>query len=237
MGKNSSWEGTYILKVRKILFWIISIFLFFALFFVVCALLNLIQEKLFLSQDYIMWVFKYPVSRFIFIFELYFACVLFKNLRSNVFNYAKSHKKWAYPIFLLGNFLLIYALIYNVTVITSNKIINYTFFSPRGTVYNYSDIVRIDTGVYGKWRFLPFNNKGQFYYVLTLKDGTTIDLNGDAGGTSNRDIYEVFEEMDKTLVDRGIKKTATMANFQLFAKNLDKIYTDRIKRILTNVKD
>ena len=236
MDKYSFWEGTYMLVARKMLFWIIFIFLFFVIFFAFCALLNFIQEKLFLSQDYIMWVSKYPISRLIFIFEFYLVFLLFKNLWSNVFIFVKRHKRWVYLTFLLINLVLLYALISNVSVITKNKVIDYTFFSPKGKVYNYSDIVKIDTGVYGKWRLIPFNNKGQFYYVLTLKDGTTIDLNGDAGGTNNRDIYEVFEDIDKNLVDRGIKKTASMANFELFKKNLDQIYVDRIKRILTNRK-
>lgn len=64
-----------------------------------------------------------------------------------------------------------------------------------------------------------------------------INLNGDAAGTkNNKDIYELFEEIDTTFVDSGVKKSASMEHFELLEKNLDPIYANRIKKILKNVQ-
>lgn len=208
----------------------LSIALFFAIAF--------IQEKMFVTQDYMMWVFKYPISRLILIFVAFFVFLFLREFRIGAINFAKKHKAWVYPSFFLMNVLLLYTIIFNVSVVTNNKIIDYSFLKPKGMVYNFSEIVSIDTGVYGERTFIPFsNNRGQFYYILTLKDGTKINLNGDAAGTkNNKDIYELFEEIDTTFVDSGVKKSASMEHFELLEKNLDPIYANRIKKILKNVQ-
>jgi len=230
------------LKIRKltlrILFWILTVIFVIVLFIAAFALLSFIQGKLFLPQDYILWTFNYPVSRLVFIFELYFIFVFFRNSVSAFINFAKRNKKWFYPVFAFANLLLVYAVLFNVSVITKNVIINHTFFLPQGQVYNYSDIVSIDTGVYTKKRYLPYtHSNGEFYYIITLKDGTTINLNDSIGGTqNNQDVYEVFEEIDKTLVNMGIKKISKIETFQDFDKHIDKIYADRIRNVLENVK-
>lgn len=232
------WERNLILKVfKKIFLLILSLLLVLVLSLVLFITIALIQEKAFVTQEYMMWVFKSPVSRLVLIFEVYFVFLFFKEFRTGAIAFAKKHKVWVYPSFLFMNSLLLYTVIFNVSVVTNNKIIDHSFFKPTGKVYNYSEIVSIDTGVYGNRSFNPFlNNEGQFYYVLTLKDATKIDLNGDAGGTQNhRDIYEVFEELDRTFVDMGIKKTASMDSFELVEQDLDPIYVQRLKRILTNV--
>jgi hypothetical protein len=226
------------LKVRDFLFRIIYFMFGLALFFAIVIMLAFIQEKLLIPQDYIMWIFKSPVSRLVFIFDFYFISLLFKEIRVLTIQFAKRHKKWTYPIFMIANLMLLYALLFNVSVITQNGIINHSFLVPQGKVYNFSDVINIDTGVYGKQRYIPLtHSSGQFYYIITLNDGTKIDLNGDAGGTQNdKDMNEVFEEIDNTLVSMGIKKTAKINNFGLLEKRMDKVYSDRIKNVLTNIK-
>mgnify|MGYP001106955615 CR=1 FL=1 len=88
-----------------------------------------------------------------------------------------------------------------------------------------------------KWHYPFVDKSGEFYYILTFKDGTRIDLNGEAGGTSNnREMNEAFEDIDKSFVNMGTKKTASTENFELLEKSLAKIYSDKIKNILTNVR-
>ena len=47
-----------------------------------------LQEKLFVPQEYIMWIFKYPANRMVFIYILYFFLGLFyifyKDFRETV---------------------------------------------------------------------------------------------------------------------------------------------------------
>jgi hypothetical protein len=223
------------LKISKIVFWVLSLIFAIVFFLGIMILLSFIQQKLFLPPDYIMWTSNYPISRLVFLFELYLIPLFFKQ--SFIVQLVRRHKK----LFVFANLILIYALMLNVSVITNNSIINHTFLLPKGKVYHYTDIVRIDTGVYEKKQYLPFVNlfthsKGEFYYILTLKDGITIDLN-DVGRTiDDKDVYEVFEEIDKSLVDRGITKTSNVESFQYFDKNIAKVYADRIEHILTNLK-
>lgn len=55
--------------------------------------------------------------------------------------------------------------------------------------------------------FSEADKGGQFYYVITLKDGTKIDLNGDAGGTrNNQEMNEVFEILTKLLLKWVLRK-------------------------------
>jgi hypothetical protein len=89
--------------------------------------------------------------------------------------------------------------------------------------------------VYGKKLYLPFtHSKGDFFYVIELNDGTRIDLT-EMGGVKN-DIDERFiiEKLDKQFVNMGIPKKASIVNFEY--NTLDKIYKDKIRNILQNIK-
>jgi hypothetical protein len=201
--------------------------------------MGVIQEKLLLPKNYIMWISKYPVSRLTIIFLFEFAYLFFRITFLESGHSVKRHKRWLFPIAAFANILLIYVLLFNVCVITNNKIIDRSFLLPQGRDYNYSDIDSIDTGVYGKKKIkIPFiDQSGEFYYIITLKDGTTIDLVGDTNGTrNNQEMNDVIEELDKTLVNMSVEKTAKTDNFELLEKSLDKIYSDKIKNILNNVK-
>ncbi|MCD8501470.1 MAG: hypothetical protein LRY71_07065, partial [Bacillaceae bacterium] len=96
------------------------------------------------------------------------------------------------------------------------------FLNPTGTEYSFEEIVEINTGVYGKKRDYRFfrHTQGDFYYFITLNDGTIINLM-EVGGTKD-DINEHFilEEIDKMLVALGIPKTSSMENFELATKRL-----------------
>ena len=198
------------------------------------VLFTIIQEKLFLPQDYMLWTFNYPISRLSFIFFYYFIFIFFVR-KNDIMKYVKRNKKWFYRIFAFANLVLIYALLFNVSVITKNTIINHTFLTPQGKVYNYSDLVSINTGVYKERRFNPLvHSRSDFYYLITLKDGTAIDLNDIGGTKNNKDMYEALEEIDKTLVNMRINKISKIETFEYFNKKL--IYADRVKNILTNIR-
>lgn len=224
--------------IKRFFLWIIFLILALALFSLAFAVLGFIQKELFVPKDYILWIFKYPISRLSLVFLLYVFFFYKKAFRESD-QFAKRHKKWFYPLFAFANLLLIYVLLFNVCVITDDSIINRSFLFPQGRTYTFSDIVSIDTGVYAKkkWSFPFTGESGEFYYIITLKDGTKIDLNGDAGGARNdQETNGVFEDIDKSFVKLGIKKTAKTDNFELLQKSLDKIYSDKIKNILTSVK-
>ncbi|HZK34609.1 MAG TPA: hypothetical protein VFD33_04800 [Bacillota bacterium] len=228
----------FIKTLGKGLFFLSKFVLAITFFFVFFYLLSLLQEKLFLPKDYRLWTSNYPLSRLIFIFELYIIFLLFKSKFKIILNFAKRNKKWFYPAFALVNFLLLYAVLFNVSVITENRITNHSFLAPQGKTYSYSDISSIDTGIYGKKLYFPFTHSaGDFYYKLILKDGTTIYLFDSTGGTQdNRDVYEVIGELDGSFVSMGIGKTASLDNFELLEGSLDIEYSNKIKKVITNTK-
>ena len=236
--------------LRKIIFLVFSIAAIFIMTMVVFVLISAIQEKFFLPQSYTMWLSKYPFSRLPLIYEIYilfgFLYLFNKQVRKAIgewihlkANGRKRFKSVFLVPFIVLNILLIYAILYNVTVITNNQIINYTCFSPQGKAYTYSDIVQIDAGIYGQSRTLnpyPHYTKGDFYYSIQLKDGTILHLT-DVGGTrDDEDERLILEKLDRQYVNMGIPKTSSMANFEYSTQHLDKIYTDRIKTILLNTK-
>ena len=123
-------------------------------------------------------------------------------------------------------------MVVNVSVVFKDSIVDHSFFLPKGNKYSYTDVKSINTGIYGK--SIPFSHsRGEFYYIIELKDGTKINLFGGSGGTKNgEDIYLIILELDKIFVDAGVPKIVDSKNFDITAKKLDKIYSDRIRSIL-----
>ncbi|MGV8984351.1 hypothetical protein [Clostridium sp.] len=237
-----------ILKVIKsIVFWIISLIGIIILTFSFYVLIAAIQAKLLLPPDYIIWTFKYPFSFSILIYETYiifgFFYAFHKDFRYFILStvkkkFIKKHKTPIIFTFIILNIVLIYTILFNVTVITNNKLIDYTFLSPQGNEYSLNDIVKIDTGVYGKKTHFPFSHysKGDFYYIMQLNDGTKIHLT-DVGGTINdEDERFIIEQLDTQYVNMDISKISSMDNFEYCTDNLDRIYTDKIRSILLNIK-
>ena len=235
--------------IKSIVFWVLATINIVILSIMCFALIAFIQSKLFLPNDYILWVFKYPASRLVFIYEIYFLLLFLyiANKRLTKFkipfvdsitNSIKKNKKSFIAVFTTINIILLYIIIVNVSVVSNNKIKDYSVFSPSGREYSYKDIVSIDTGVYGNKIRLPFMHyKGEFYYIIEFNDGRKININDSVGGTNgNDDIYKIFEDLDTSFVNMGIKKTASMENFEFLSQRTDKKHSDRIKGILENVK-
>ncbi|MFF2878563.1 hypothetical protein ACFVR2_19810 [Gottfriedia sp. NPDC057991] len=236
-------------KLKAIILWILLIIFIVILTIGIMFLISVIQEKLLVPKDYIMWIFKYPVSRLVFVYELYIILglpyIFSKNLRKSIgiadrskkISFLKRNKKVVLITFVTLNILLLYTIITAVTVITNNKIINYSFLYPNGKEYSYNDISKIKTGVYGKKRNILFRHtKGEFFYILELKNGTKIDLT-EVGGVKNEiDERFIIEKIDIKLVRMGIPKESSMQNFKYCTEDLDKIYTDKIRNILKNTR-
>jgi hypothetical protein len=238
-------KGVFHLKKIKIIFlYILSLIAIVVLTIGIFILIVTVQEKIFVPEEYLLWIFKYPASRIMFVYELYFFAGFFyifhKEFRRMLWevsskDFFKKHRKQIIPIFLTLNVALFYIIVSSVTVITNNKIIDYSFLSPQGREYSYNDIASINTGVYGKKRFPFTHSKGDFFYIIELKDGSKIDLT-EVGGFKNEEEHEVFiiEKLDSKLVKMNIPKVSSMENFKYSTEHLDKIYTDKIRNILEN---
>lgn len=126
-------------------------------------------------------------------------------------------------------------MIFNITVFYSDRLIDYSFTNPKGKSYSYSEIKSISTGFY-RTNIPLVHSKGQFYYIIEMKDGRRINLNSTNETKDDKDIYLTILEFDKQFVDAGVTKTADKEYFYVEAQNYDKVYSDRIKSIVDNIK-
>jgi hypothetical protein len=225
-----------LLKKLKSIFSLIAIVLLTVGIYILIVAL---QEKLFVPQEYIMWVFKYPANRLVFIYVLYFfggfLIIFFKDFRETLKNSLFNKRRLILSTFIIMNIILFYTIIFNVTVITNKKIIDYSFLSPEGREYSYNDVVKVNTGVYGKKSYLPYkHSKGDFFYIIELDDGSKIDLTELGEVKNDEHPYFIIEKLDIQFVDMGIPKVTSMENFEYSAEHLDHIYSDKIRNILEN---
>lgn len=221
--------------IKIIFIALVSLILSLVLFLII----HLLQSKLFVPSNYILWVFKSPYYRVGLIYQYLIMFWLFsifsknkRSLTSWLGQFIKNYKIPFILVFTIANIVLIYAILFNVSVISDNKIIDYRFSSPSGNEYSFDDIVGIDTGVYGGRS--SNHSKGDFYYIVELKDGIKIDLT-EIGGTKNdEDPRFIIEELDIIYVNMGINKKTSMDNFKYTKESLSEIYRDKIKNILLN---
>lgn len=237
-------------KFRSIIIWFLSLIAVVVITIAIYISIVAIQEKLFVPREYVMWIFKYPVSRLIFIYQLYlilgFFYIFHKGFVKTIlglerdrskYSFIKQHRNLSLSIFILLNVILTYTILTSVTVITKNKIIDYSFLSPQGKEYSYTDVVNINAGVHGKKFYLPFtHSKGDFFYVIELNDGTKIDLTELGGAKADEHEYFIIEKLDKKWVNMGTPKESSMENFKYTTDYLDKIYTEKIRSILERTK-
>ncbi|WP_432355723.1 hypothetical protein [Sporosarcina sp. A2] len=235
--------------LKSILLGLFGIIAVLILFLAIMAFISFIQEKLFVPDSSLLWIFKSPASKFIFIYEfcLMFALFLLLNKDSRKWfsGFFKKHRKILFPIFFIVNIMLFYAIVTDVAVITKNKISNHSFLVPQGKQYNFNDITKITTGIYGKSHFLG-PSKGDFYYIIELSGGTKIDLgdNGvspisfdeDDNNNDEADFRFILAKLDRQWVDMGIQKKSSMSNFKYTFASLNRTYSDKIRSILENNK-
>lgn len=226
--------------VKKILMYLVLMVIIVVITIGGFLLLEVLQEMLFVHGKYIMWIFKWPYNRLVFIFEIYLIILLVSKINKIDFDkdtkeasiWASSKIKKFKGIFLVLNIILLYVMLVNVTVIKENNIIDYSALKPLGKEYSYKDITKIETGIYDSK--IPFvREKGEFYYCLEFNDGNKVNLNNTLGGTYEvLDTYEEIEILDKNLVALGIDKESSLNNIE--DCNLDQTYVDRFKRIINN---
>ncbi|MGD6781434.1 MULTISPECIES: hypothetical protein [Bacillaceae] len=221
----------------RVLVYILGSILVLILSFFIFLLIGYLQYTLFVPNDYVLWVFKYPYSRFIIVIVFYLFLVFFyfffKKNRGKVSATKKRKNIWT--AFIILNIIGFYIIFTSVTVVTEEKIIDHSFLHPQGEEYDFKDIVKIEAGVRGNRYYFPFtHNRGDFYYKIQLMNGKIIDLNDEASGYDEENDHPTFvlNKLDARLVDMGITKESSMDNFHYTTESLDRMYTDQIKNIL-----
>lgn len=226
-------------KISGTFGYILGIILVLVLTLLIFVGIDWLQFKIFVPNNYLMYVSKPPYNCGIFLFEIeviiMIIVILYKIRKSD-----SDEKEWACNLLSLLkrniikvvalNLVLLYMCITGITVITKDKIIDYNFYNPRGVEYTYEDITNINTGFLGKRKLLQ-GNKGDFYYKITLKNKKTINL---TDATSDfDDTYLELEIFDKLTLDKsGVTKVASKESYK--SCDLDKRYVDRFLRIIEN---
>lgn len=226
--------------------YILAIIIILALTFGLAALISILQEILFVPEEYVAWIIHDSAIRVVFAFETIFGILFFYfNYRKKpdfsgsdlgkIAGFIKRHKRSTSALLVVALVLSLYYMVANITVVLSDKIVNHSFFIPQGKEYLYSDIKVINTGVYGKK--IPYvRSKGEFYYIVELNDGVKFNLSNINGTGDDKDIYDVMVDVDRGFVKAGASKKTDMTHFDLLTEHLAKQYSDKIKSILENVK-
>lgn len=197
-----------------------------------------LQESIFVPKDYLMFMFKPPYSYFLFFFEIELMALLISRIYRRVKNvdlkwtmelwdFAKKH----IIITILLNVALLYMCVTGITVVTENKITDYSFYNPMGKEYSYSDISKVKAGFNGKKFGIFPKGAGDFYYIVTFKDGK--EINFYQANSPFEDSYLELEIFDKNILNNvKVEKVASKENHQLCT--FDKRYVDRFLRIIEN---
>ena len=202
------------------------------------ALQGLIQQRLFLPPEYILWMMNKPGSYVIFVFEVFllFAFMVFfhKDFRraltglfQNKTKFWEKNKKVLISAFALLNVLLIYVAIFSATVLTVDEIIVYSPLKPRGETYSRETIIEINTGIKGSG-----HNRGDFFYMIELENGKRFDLANLAETQEPVDPRIVLKKLDQELVEQGVLKKASLDHFETTKEHLAPIYYELIRDII-----
>ncbi len=197
-----------------------------------------LQEVIFVPKNYLMFMFKPPYSYFIFFFEIELIAFLISRVYKKIKNI---ELKWTVDLCNLAkkniiatiiiNILLLYVCITGITVVTENKIIDYSFYNPMGTTYTYKDISKVEAGFNGKKFGIFPKGAGDFHYTVSFNDGNKVNFY--QANSEFEDTYLELEIFDKLIMDTGnIEKTSSKENYELC--DFDQRYVDRFLRIIDN---
>lgn len=229
-----------------ILIFLLGIVFSFILTLAFDAIISIIQSILFAKDNYIFISSHNYIRCSIFIFEV--ACIYF--ILYFIFRYVykinfinekfSSYKRYKLKI-LVGIFIIFVLIVYYditaVSVFYNDKVNYHNFFIPQGKEYSYVDVSQIDTGF--NESDIPFiKHKGDFYYNITIKDGTIIDVYSSSGLSikDDKDVYLTLKQLDEIFVKTGAEKIVDSKYFNIGVKDLDKIYANRIRSILLNIR-
>ena len=135
--------------------------------------------------------------------------------------------------YLAINVVLLYAAVTSLSVASEAGITRYSFFHPKGEFYSYDEVVRVDTGFYGKFLGLPARRTGEFYYKLTFADGSEENW-----GSCQSDWDEItwtwMLRLDEWIMETGAVKEASEDCWQYC--EMDQKYVDILLRVIRNAQ-
>lgn len=197
--------------------------------------IGVLQEKLFIKEEYLMYFIKYPYFYLFYVIVIIVAYEMVMLLskegkissRSNGFPLLFKSDKFL----LVAIIPLMYLVITSVVVITKDGIYDYSFYNLKGNKYNFSDVRYVHTGFVGKGR-----DKGEFFYNIQLKDGKKFKLaHSSMYSVSEKydsDSWQEYVDIDKYIMNGGAKKDSSEQNARYVG--MDKKYVDKLLCVVRN---
>jgi len=223
--------------IYKILIAIVTVVGMAVLNIAMIAGLIILQQFVLIPKEYLIWVINPPTDPLIFpimgLADFYIIAKvsgylrLFKHPIPVPLSGLFSKHKLVSILLLVVVFYIVFP---NATSFTEDSITYRTFYNPLGTEYSYNDVHSVDVGVYGESKLFG-QSEGEYFYVVTFNDGTTVDLTR-SGGENTDDTYSMLEYIDVKLMDLGVEKESSLDHINLLT--LDQYYIDRYVRIIVN---
>lgn len=220
------------------------IFCFFlCVFLIVCSMYGLSEIFSSFHSEYYLFYEQSPLASNLFAplavlpaFFLSYLVLYFINGRKyDPLHWIELIKLWriwnVIPIILFE--LVLYFCLFNVTIVTPDKIIVKTTFDPKGKEYTYSQVEKIETG-FGNKKFTLWEHekKGSFYYKIYLDGEERVFHLPSPNEEIERynDTYYELEEFDTALVKENVPKESSDKGWEKC--NFDQRYVDRFLRII-----
>lgn len=132
----------------------------------------------------------------------------------------KEKLDWKGWLFVIGvNLIVYYCCIVSVSFYSDGMFTRHTVLNPGGYTYSVSDVDHVEAGFRGGWSiWLPWNEKGDFYYEITFTDGKSekwTDLNS-TDDTMEDDAWLLILELDRQLMEAGVEKVSNWENREHF---------------------
>ena len=197
--------------------------------------INLIQEKIFVKGEYLIYLIKSPYSYLLFVILIIVASRIGRLLsrEKKLSSMNKGLSLWLKidKFLILTIIPLIYIILTSVVVITEDGIYDYSFFNLKGNKYSFSDVEYVNTGFVDSGR-----NKGEFFYNIELKNGTKLKLAHPSipqpSDKYNYDSWQEYVDIDKYIMNSGAKKDSSEEGSNYV--QMDKIYVDKLLNLVRN---
>lgn len=221
--------------IISFIFYILLIAVLVIVFLAFYIGISLIQEKLFIKGEYIIYLIKYPYSYLVFVIMVLVAIKIGMMMlkKEKLFSKEKELSLWRKfdKFLMLAIIPLIYIVVTSVVVVTEEGIYDYSFYNLKGDKYTFSDVEYVNTGFvdYGR-------NKGEFFYNIELKNGTKLRLAYPSMHQLSEkyedDTWQEYVDIDEYIMNSGAKKDSSEKGSKYV--QMDKVYVDKLLKVIRN---
>lgn len=221
--------------IISFIFYILLIAVLVIVFLAFYIGISLIQEKLFIKGEYIIYLIKYPYSYLVFVIMIIVSIKIGMMMlkKEKLFSKEKELSLWRKfdKFLMLAIIPLIYIVVTSVVVVTEEGIYDYSFYNLKGDKYTFSDVEYVNTGFvdYGR-------NKGEFFYNIELKNGTKLRLAYPSMHQLSEkyedDTWQEYVDIDEYIMNSGAKKDSSEKGSKYV--QMDKVYVDKLLKVIRN---